>query len=62
MPETLTQESGQLAEAPEFVDAIGDNRQPERKSLLKRILAALAPQLFADEKIVYQTQTRRPKA
>ena len=62
MPEILTQNSGQIAEATEFTDAIGDNRQPERKSLLKRILATLAPQRFADDRVVYETETRRPRS
>jgi len=56
-----TPNGGQLGEATPFTNDIDGNRLPERKSLLKRFLAAFAPQLFADEKIVYQTQTQRSK-
>ena len=38
------------------------NGLPERKSLLKKFFALLAPQLFADERVVYETQSRRPRA
>ena len=57
-----TPNGGQLGEATPFTNDIDGNRLPERKSLLKKIFALLAPQLFADERVVYETQSRRPRA
>ena len=41
-------------------NSFDSNETHERKSLLKKIMAALAPQLYADERIVYETQSWPP--
>jgi hypothetical protein len=41
-------------------NSFDSNETCERKSLLKKIMSALAPQLYADERVVYETQSWPP--
>jgi len=53
--DTLKRQHREAAQLLE--NSFDSNETHERKSLLKKIMAALAPQLYADEMVVYETQS-----